>query len=293
MRPKPISTISLAALLLFLGSGFALAQSRALQAVPLEFTSHGTIIVQGLLGDTLKARFILDTGAGCHAISYRALRKLQAIEQGRYVSFQADGTRQERPLFEILSLGVGPAVQVAPSVTAWDMLDSSGVDGILSAAFFRNRVVTLDFSARQMVFEDSLSLRSRLNEGEIVPVRTLDDRGKGLLVFFDVSAPVDRNLECLFDTGAATTFDERFLKLLKVIKPQQWVGIDEKGNREIAWSGTLEFIALTFANGVGLDNAPVGFAPNMIYDGRIGWTFFTGRVLTFNLPEQYVIIKKQ
>ncbi|MCE5270943.1 aspartyl protease family protein [bacterium] len=290
MIPKSIFQFSMAALLLTCGP--ILAQSLQ-RSVPLEFTSQGTILVQGILGDTLKARFVLDTGAGCHVISYRALRKLQASELGRYVNFQADGTRQDRPMYEIPALGVGPAVQVAPAVAVWDMLDSSGVDGILSAAFFRNRVVTLDFTAREMVFEDSLSLLKRLEEGEIVPVKTQDDRGRGLLVFFDVSAPVDHILECLFDTGAGTTLDERYLKLLKVIKPQQWVGIGEKGERQFAWSGSLEYIALTFANGVGLDDAPVGFVPNMLYDGRIGWNFFTGRVLTFNLPEQYVIIKKQ
>lgn len=100
-------------------------------------------------------------------------------------------------------------------------------------------------------------------------------------------------IECLLDTGAPTTLDERFLRSLKVQDTHQWMGIDEKGGKTLAWSGRLEFIALAGAPSVGLNNPTVAFMRDMIYDGQIGWDFFTGRVVTFNLAEKYVIIQKR
>ncbi len=291
MNPKCFLPCLSACVLLVFFSGVSLASES--DSVPLEITPQGTILVQGMIGDTLKARFVLDTGAGCHMLSWRAFRAAPSLRLGTYTSFQADGVRQDRQLYEIPSLRIGGGVQPAPAVAVWDMLDSSGVDGVISASFFRDRIVTLDFSARRMIFEDSLSFSRRLQDSQIVPVKTRDDRGKSLEVFFDVSAPEGKVLECLFDTGAPTTFDERFLNILKVLEKTQWLGIDEKGDKKLAWSGRLEYISLAWADGVGLNNPTVGFTPAMIYDGRIGWNFFTGRTITFNLPEKYVLIKKQ
>lgn len=292
MHPKHFLPGLFACLLSVFFSGFSLAAQND-SSVPLEITPQGTILVQGMIGDTLKARFVLDTGAGCHMLSWRAFKAVPSSPLGTYTSFQIEGDRQDRQLYEIPSLSVGGTVQVAPAVAVWDMLDSSGVDGVISASFFRDRIVTLDFAARRMVFEDSLSLGRRLQDSNIVPVKTRDDRGKSLEVFFDISAPEGKVLECLFDTGAAFSFDERFLSILKVLDKTQWVGIDEKGDKKLAWSGRMEYLSLAWADGVGLNNPTVGFIPNMIYDGRIGWNFFTGRTITFNLPEKYALIKKQ
>lgn len=143
-------------------------------SVPLELTSQGVILVRGSV-DTITTTFSLDTGVGSYFISQKAFERISSRPLGTHVSFDIDGRRQKRQLFEIPSLSIGGILEINPAVGIWNMLDSSGVDGILSAMIFDHRTITLDFQEKRMILEDSASLGDRLQNGMLVPVKTRDD----------------------------------------------------------------------------------------------------------------------
>jgi predicted aspartyl protease len=259
---------------------------------PFRISKEGVMFIRVRLADSLDAECILDTGAGVHSLSRSLFSRLPSRSLGRYTYFRTNGTRVDQELYEIPSIGMGENLLINPAVASWALLDTAKIDGIISAGLFEHRVVTLDFRTGRLIFEDSLGLRQRLKKGEIVPLKTDSDRGKRLNLFFDIQAGDNLVLECLLDTGAPATLESRFMPQLKVSKLNSWVGINEKGEKEFAYSGILEYLGLAFLPSVRQEKPSVGFMGKMIYDGQVGLQFLQGRVVTFNVPEKYAVFEK-
>ncbi|HEU4437125.1 MAG TPA: hypothetical protein VFR89_06640, partial [candidate division Zixibacteria bacterium] len=147
---------------------------------PLKISEGGLILVNVLVADSVEGRFILDTGAGIHAISDALRRRLTAVPAGNFTGFRHTGERVDFELFQIPSLGIAGFQQENPLAASWSLLDSFKIDGILSLKFFEDRPFTLDFRDSVLIFETPQTLAGRLKTGQRIPIRLHDDRGKSL-----------------------------------------------------------------------------------------------------------------
>jgi len=262
---------------------------------PLKISEGGLILVNVLVADSIEGRFILDTGAGIHAISDALRRRLTTVPAGNFTGFRHTGERVDFGLFQIPSLNIAGFRQEKPLAASWSLLDSFKIDGILSLKFFEDRPFTLDFRDSVLIFETPQTLADRLKTGQRTPIRLHDDRGKSLDLFVDVQAADSQKLECILDTGSpSSVFDARFIPAFGIDTTSKEV---QKRTRKSLF-GAVETEYIATVPSISLWNVPsttekdfrVTFKPHLIYDGLLGTDLLMGRRVTFNIPERYILV---
>jgi hypothetical protein len=261
----------------------------------LRISRGGLLVVRITAADTIFGNFILDTGAGIHLISAKLLARLAHEPAGRFVAFRHNGERVEFDMFRIPSISIGSRHERDPQVGVWAMLDSLGIDGILSASFFRGFPVTIDLRDSLLVFETEKSLLVRKERGEHVPMTITDVRGISLDLFARFRAGDNLELECLIDTGSPeTVLDGRYAGALG-IRPDQ-PGVERRKRKSLFGANEEEILAripvfaLEQAPEVRSNRLKVVFKDNLIYDGIVGTDFWMGRTLTLNISERYLVV---
>ena len=263
---------------------------------PLKISEGGLILVNVLVADSIEGRFILDTGAGIHAISDALRRRLTTVPAGNFTGFRHTGERVDFGLFQIPSLNIAGFRQEKPLAASWSLLDSFKIDGILSLKFFESHPFTLDFRDSVLIFETSQTLTDRAKKGQRTSIRLHDDRGKSLDLFVDVQAADSLKLECILDTGSpSSVLDARFMPTFGIDSTSKEV---QKRTRKSLF-GAVETEYIATVPSLSLWNAPsattkdlrITFKPNLIYDGLLGTDFFMGRRVTFNIPERYILVE--
>jgi len=184
-------------------------------------------------------------------------------------------------------------VQNPALVGAWDGLDKFHLNGIISLAFFRKQPITLDFERNQLIFETRASLAQRRRSGSAVPVHLDDQRNISL----DLFAPFlvgSHPAECEVDTGSeAYMVQQRYMELLGISTDSRAVKKSEHatilGNKEVRYDTTLPSIALAGIPASARRNAPVTFQ-DLIYDCVVGWNYWAGGSVSFDVPDRALIV---
>jgi hypothetical protein len=224
------------------------------------------------------------------------LQKLSPKPAGHYTGFRNSGERIDFDLFQISSLNIGRFRQENPVVAVWEVLDKFKIDGVLSAKFFESHVFTLDFKRRELIFEDRTSLRQRLKEGRVTPVKISQDRDKVLGLFVDLSVGNGLRCECELDTGfdGLLILDSKFMNTLGLDESSPNVKrIESKsitGLTEIRYQSSVPNMMLLDAPEVKVEKAEVTFKERLIYDGVVGTKFWMNRQLTFDIPNRKLIV---
>ncbi len=287
-----LATIALATLI-FTGCGRNI--QTAADRAPLKISEGGLVLVNVFVSDSIKARFILDTGAGINAVSDGLRRRLHSEPAGNFTGFRHNGERVDFELFQIPSLSLAGVRQENPLAASWPVLDSFGIDGILSLKFFENRSFTLDLGDSLLIFETRQTLADRLKTGQRAPIRLHDDRGKSLDLFVDVCAADSLRLECILDTGSPRSIlDARFMRAFGIDTTSK--NVQKRARQSLFGAVETEYIATVPS--LSLWNVPsaaakdlrVTFKPGLIYDGLLGTDFLIGRKVTFNIPERYLLV---
>ncbi len=261
---------------------------------PLRITEGGLILVRVSAGDHVAGDFVLDTGAGIHVVSAGFLAKLQPTPSGRFSGFRHTGERVDFDTFRVSSLAIGPVRQRAPVVAVWEVLDRLKVEGVLSAKFFETQPVTIDFSRRELIFEDAQSLQARVRRGYTVPLTSIEDRGKSLELFLDVLVGGQARCECKLDTGHAgvAVLDSRYAPALGLAERPNQETQTLLGAKEIRFQAALD-VSLASVPSVLARRVEVVFKDHLIYDGLLGTAFWTGHALTLDIPRKRLIISRE
>jgi hypothetical protein len=288
-------TLLLIAVSLFITAKPGLTSQTELIAntIPFMLLEDEYIILEVKVNDSTTGTWAFDTGAGIHILSNKLFRQLQVTPAGRLTGFRMDGKRLDFDVYQVASISVGPCREENPYVVTWDVLDSLGIDGVLSIKLFENRPVSLDLKNNQLVLETDETLSLLETKGKIVGLETQRYRDKSLDIFVEFVGNDSIPIEMELDTGSGknTFLDSRLMQSL---------GIDStSANLEVhpleadtAYYATLGSLSLRDAPRIRADSVKVHFKKGLIYDGVIGIDFWKGRQVTIDIPGRRFIISE-
>jgi hypothetical protein len=263
----------------------------------LSFTTNddGMVIGPITLGGAVRAHVIVDSGAGLDVFAPSLIEKLHGKPAGQFTGFRMTGERLDVPLFVIPEIRVGPVVRKKAQVAGWTVFDELHFDGIISVGDFREQAFTLDFSNKQIVFENVQSLAQRLRAGVVAPLKLDDYRGIALDLFSSFLIGSEPAL-CSLDTGSPnSTFSLRYMALLGL--NQDDPNVTKRVSKNIAGVTTTRYIASVPHIALAADpiirrmQPKVEFA-DIIYDCVLGIDFWSGRSLTIDIPHERLIVSR-
>lgn len=251
------------------------------------------VVVPATLAGNVPMHVILDTGAGLDVIAPSLIEKVHGKPAGQFTGFRMGGERLDLSLFIVPELSVGPLAKKDALVGTWDLLDQMNLDGIVSANDFRQQPFTLDFLNKQLVFETEKSLDKRRAAGVSSPLQLDDQRGITLDIFSHFTFGKQTG-QCEIDTGSPkATISTRFMTALGIDKDGKDVKKQERRNaagaNEIRYWTALPELSLAPAPQVNLSQARVSFS-DIIYDCVVGVDFWSGRAVTFDIPDRQLIV---
>jgi hypothetical protein len=266
--------IFVAAILIFV----APAAARAVDTIPFTEVNGGLIQVQASVDGLPAVPMLVNLGAGIDVLSTELGRRTVRVE-GKYVSLRLTGERVDLPIGKVVSFTLGGVRIDAPHVGIWNGLDSTGISGMISATAFRNITATFDFSNRQIVIEDAVTLPERIRSAIRVPLILQDDFGIALGVFARFDFGGGSTGLCEIDTGApGITLDRTFAAAH---------GLNPGTGSELR----LASIALEGAPQTALEGQSVKVG-DLIYDCDVGNAFWAGRSFTLDLPNRFLYVER-
>lgn len=114
------------------------------------------LIVNAAINDSIKSKFIVDTGNGIELVSGKFFERIKSSTKpaGIFTGFQSIGTRVDLELFRIPSIQLGNYKKNDILLVPYPPLDDAvGIDGIISMKLFENQVITMDFKSQQLILE--------------------------------------------------------------------------------------------------------------------------------------------
>lgn len=251
-------------------------------------------MVDGTAGD-----FLLDTGAGIHVVAPSVLTRIAARPAGRYTGFRHTGERVDFDMYRISSVTVGTTRLREPLVGGWPLLDQLKIAGILSARIFEHHPATLDFRAKELIFETAETLPPRLRSGRSVPLGISRDRDKSLELFADfiiTRGGRRAEAECKLDTGLdGYIVDTRLMASLDLAKESATVTRRETrslfGAAEIQYHAELSGFQLRDRPDVAATHVEVVFKERLTADCLVGTRFWLDRLVTIDLENARLIVQ--
>jgi len=279
--------------LVFLLFPFSLLASSKPVSIPFTTNSDGMIIVPATVGTNISVHVILDTGAGLDVLAPSLIEKLHGKPVGQFSGLRMTGERLDIPLFVIPEISIGPVVKKDPLVGSWDVLDKVHFDGIISLSDFRQQPITIDFANKMLVFETPKSLVQRSKAGASSPLQFDDFRGIAVDSFSHFQFG-SQSGQCEIDSGSpSATLSTRYMPLLGIDKDGKEVRKHEgrtiTGAPETRYDTTLPLISLASSAQISLPHPATSFA-DIIYDCVIGVDFWSGKAVTFNLPDKQLTV---
>jgi hypothetical protein len=258
----------------------------ATHVVPLKAGPAGTFTAPVSVNGAQPERFIVDLGAGVSLIPVPA--DGQGAPFAHFTGWRMTGERLDGAFYHVPSLSIGPLTASNDVVGHWSGVTEAGVDGMISAREFASTPFTFDFVNRQIVFEDSDSLKSRVHSGLSVPLAVDDDRGKSLLLFADLDFGHGQRGECLIDTGQFNIqVNKRYMEPLGV--HPGGADVLEQDDRVITH---LPDVALAAAPSIHAPGAKVIFR-DLIYDCVIGNSFWVrNKIATFDIAARRIYVQQ-
>lgn len=176
---------------------------------------------------------------------------------------------------------LGPIVTPGDAAV-WQGLDSSGVDGLISARTFAHTPVTLDFGARELVFESPASLAARAQRGTVLTLRTDDLRGVALDLFLEFDFGDGQRGLCEIDTGSqGIDLSVRYMAPF---------GVNRDSTAATPYRAQLPtLVAPVGAPQLNVSRPSVRIG-NYIYDCIVGTQFWANTALTLDIAHHRVIL---
>ena len=246
--------------------------------------------------------FVFDTGIGITLIDDDLAARWGLEVDGSYTGKRMSGQELEVPLATVPWLEVAGLRRDAARVGVWDMgpfLPSSpefaGVEGFLSLNAFLAAPITLDYQGGRLIVEDAASLDARLAAGAEVPLEVKQD-GPCVTIFFDLQLPGhDAPAHVELDLGGGRlALHSRYMQPLGIDPAGDDVNVVEQRD-ETGYDYTRYFtrfpgpIAPAAALQCEQRDVAVLFQ-EIIYDGLIGDDFVRQFTVTFDLPNQRMIL---
>lgn len=289
--------------------GFALVGNHNRTVIPFEFRSN-LIIVSVRVNDSDTMRFIIDTG-----VSYTILTNVKRM------------TRTLGPVVRRIELsGVGKGKSVTASVSIKNTVrlkgllasnhtlvvlnedlmrlsESAGlcIDGILGYELFANLIVTIDFQTREITVIRPRTYRYRPRKGDRIPLAIEGRKAyTQALSVFNGTAFVP--LRVLLDTGAGQALLlDQFQQTVPVPLPDKVMRVDLGWGINGLISGSLGRLSRVRLGHTELTDVLASFPDSSTYNlkmaslparqGSIGCELLRRFRVTFNYPDQYIVLK--
>lgn len=232
------------------------------------------ITVKGKEGD-----FLLDTGGGVTLLTDEFLKDIPCRFWGRNTGYNMFGKRGDGPHCDGVQIDAGgialTPVNVGKINFEGQFPGSKAPDGLLSLDAFDGKAITLDQTAATLTIETDKSLARRVKSMKELPFRVAREcSGRCLSVFLGVPTP-DGTTWLILDSGAggvsliATDYAKSF-------------GLDPAAKEQ-----RLKFQA---APGIPIDSPVI--VTDMIIDGNLGQPFMSQYVITMDLKNERLWLKK-
>jgi hypothetical protein len=269
--------------------------------VPLTIEQNRFLILEAIVNENVKCTFVLDTGAGLEVVSRRFFDRIKdtALPVGIASGFQSIGTRVELELYRIPSMQIGEITRKNVMIAPYSGLDGfEPIDGLVSLKFFDKHPFTLDFVSRHIVLESEESLKSIQESAETIPLLEQRDRDVSLSVYVPLVLNEQVKIQAEFDTGTGveTMVNPYYLSALGIdvespdVQTTEFINPDGKSQEMV--QASITSIALAHSQLVKVTDVQVTFLNNFIYEGLVGWQLFRHFLVTIDLPNLRLLIRK-
>jgi hypothetical protein len=288
--------------------GFTLDRRLKTTRIPFQLQSNLIIVpVRINRSDTL--RFILDTGVSTNIITdpkvpvarqLKTVRKVQIAGAGEGGALSASVS-----LGNTLRFGEMTGHNQSILVLDQDVLQISEyvgvpIHGIFGYEVFNHFVVTIDFVTREIILEQPSRYKYRTKKGEKYPI-TIEDAKPYLnavaLVEKDRTVPI----KVIIDTGAGHALSLDVNSRSEIRQPEKVVRAQLGRGLSGVINGSLGRVERIRIGNFELDNLLACFPDSVAYgmkiaqrtqrQGNIGCELLRRFRVTFNYPEQYIVLK--
>ena len=280
---------------------FLHAQAISQDTLSMGIAMNRFLIVVSIVNDSVRTKFILDTGAGLEVVSNQFFDKVKdtAIPTGIMTGFTSIASRVDLKLYRIPSMQIGNYKKEDVIIAPYSDLDAlqGGIAGLVSLKFFENQSFTMDFAAKNLILETSESLEAISLDAEIIPLKEKNEIGLGLSVFLPLVLNNRINLLAEFDTGTGLDI---------MISPYYFdaLEIDTTSISYIRESfrnpnGTFQSMRISPISSIQLqhsrlirgNNLKTYFLKDFIYEGLIGWQLFRDNKVTVDYPNRRILVR--
>lgn len=289
-------------------SGFFLTENRTYDRIPFKFRSNLIIVPIQINGsDTLN--FILDTGVSNTIIMDPTVLDKSKINLKR--KMMIEGLGEGKAISGHAAIGNSLSMQhmqvnqhsmlvLDEPITALSGYTGMPIHGIIGYEIFNSFVVTLDFNRKELTLTTPSKYRYNAKKGNKLPI-SIHNTKPYLLADASISGKDYKDLRLMIDTGAgsALLIDHASKKEIpmpeSVIQPREGLGLSGavKGSM-----GRIEAIRLGTYD---LKNVLASFPDSLAFglkmpdrndrQGSIGCELLRRFQVTFNYPENYVLLK--
>lgn len=289
--------------------GYYLAKGRSVTRIPFQLHSN-LIIVPVKINDSDSLFFILDTGVSATIITDPDALRRQSLKLTRKVKLTGAGEGEQLSALVAIdnqiSMGDMQARHQNVVILEKDILKLSEyvgvpVHGIFGYDIFNSFVVTIDFQTKEIILTQPKHFRYRKGQGDRYPIVIQNAKP-----YLDVMAVSDRGqslpLRVVLDTGAghALLFDQSSVSMSmpapeKIIRAQLGRGLNGVINGSMGRIHAIRMGRFEIANVLASfpDSAAFGLklGKGPERQGNIGCELLRRFRVTFNYPENYIILK--
>ncbi|HLH86172.1 MAG TPA: aspartyl protease family protein [Thermoplasmataceae archaeon] len=271
-----------------------------MEAIPFSIIgSHIMQIPVKVNGNEVK--FLMDTGIGPTVLSKDFVKELGLDKVGTMAGRRMSGKELEMTLVRVPMIEFGNEVRENLEVGIFDTSrfpnDLKDIKGILSIGFFKDSVLTIDYSNSLLYVTDSLNMNMPFGEGIRFPLEAEYD-GPSVTLYTRVKLPSGRVVKFEVDTGSDVLIvNSKLMGELGISPNDEDVesvrGTDETGYEYERFIATMKGeIAIEGNNWITQSNPRVIFQ-DIIHDGLIGHDFLKKYIVSFDIGGKKMIFYKR
>ncbi len=279
---------------------FLYSFSEAQTTIPIHINDYGFIFIDVTLNDSVKGKFIFDTGGGFMIVSNKIYKQLESTLKsgGYYTGFRHDGDRLDGELNIFPSLSIGSYRLTGIYGGVYAPLDEYGIDGLVSLKQFEKQPVTIDFKNKVMTFETAESLREIEKSAELLPFVMNTYLDYGLDIFVTLCLNDSVKIKAELDTGSGYNlflvnpyFIPNTIADTTGLKPKEYTS-PVSGRKATDKLGKINSVSYCGSSFLNASNVDVTFREGLIYEGLIGSGMFKDKILTIDIPNKRLLVRK-
>ena len=268
------------------------------QTVPIVIDNNGFIFIDVTINDSVKSKFLLDTGGGLAVISKKLSQKLGSMKDaGYFTGFRNDGDRIDAELFYLSSISFGNFKVTNVKSAIYPPLDDYGMDGVISMKEFENTPFTIDFKNSTLTIEDRESMKKIEENAEPIPIELDIQRDVSLDIFVPLTLNNKIKIMAEFDTGSGYDLllvNSYFMQKLEIDSssaPKESYNTSS-GSTITDYKATINNFKYYNSQKLSSDNKSARFRRGLIYEGLIGSAMFKDKILTIDIPDKKMFVRE-